>query len=175
MKKPTRNYDALSQCGLNCLLCPMRTRGYCHGCAIDSQSCRITRCSKKKDAGEFCHDCNFYPCPLFDNFFDFDSFISHRAIHESVTLFKKIGKEEYRTRQEEKRRILVKLLENYDDGRKKSFYHQCANLIDLEDLKSLYSTIEGIEMGKEEKKRKAHELFLLHASEKGIDLKLKKK
>ena len=47
-----------------------------------------------------------------------------------------IGTERYHSELKEKMQILRYLLDNFNDGRRKSFFCMAANLLELEDLKS---------------------------------------
>ena len=49
-----------------------------------------------------------------------------------------IGEEAYNKEQAEKRRILDRLLAEYNDGRKKSLFCLAVNLLPLEDLRTVF-------------------------------------
>ena len=49
-----------------------------------------------------------------------------------------IGEEAYNREQAEKRRILDRLLAEYNDGRKKSLFCLAVNLLPLEDLRTVF-------------------------------------
>ena len=49
-----------------------------------------------------------------------------------------IGEEAYNREQAEKRRILDRLLEEYNDGRKKTLFCLAVNLLPLEDLRTVF-------------------------------------
>lgn len=55
---------------------------------------------------------------------------------------KKIEKVAYLSELKEKVEILLYLLANYNDGRKKSFYCIAMNLLELSDLKTIVEQIE---------------------------------
>jgi hypothetical protein len=90
-----------------------------------------------------------------------------------------IGTEEYQKEQGEKADILKWLLDNYNDGRKKSFFCLAVNLLELEDLKtikrqvSLEDEVDGLPI----KERAACVKRMLEdkARERQIELKLRKK
>ena len=90
-----------------------------------------------------------------------------------------MGAEAYRTEQEEKIRILKFLLENYNDGRKKTFFCLVVNLLELEDLREVLRQVRTDEkfQGFSLKEQAAHvtERFQAVADAQGIRLKLRKK
>ena len=90
-----------------------------------------------------------------------------------------IGTERYHSELKEKMQILRYLLDNFNDGRRKSFFCMAVNLIEIEDLKSAVKEIEEEVSGKElTKKKKAVisvEILKSAAARKNIVLKLRKK
>ena len=50
----------------------------------------------------------------------------------------RIGEEAYNAEQIEKRQILDRLLVEYNDGRKKTFFCLAVNLLSLEDLRTVF-------------------------------------
>ena len=62
MKGFVRNNQYLSLCGLNCKLCPMNLAGYCSGCGVDNQACKIAKCSIEHEKIEYCFQCGSFPC-----------------------------------------------------------------------------------------------------------------
>lgn len=90
-----------------------------------------------------------------------------------------IGTERYHSELKEKMQILRYLLDNFNDGRRKSFFCMAVNLIEIEDLKSAVKEIEEEVSGKElTVKGKAVisvEILKSAAARKNIVLKLRKK
>ena len=73
---------------------------------------------------------------------------------------------------------LQKLLANYNDGRKKSFFCVAVNLLKLDDLKGTIRQIENEvnpDASIKEKAKTATLLFQALANERNISLKLRKK
>lgn len=91
----------------------------------------------------------------------------------------KIGTAAYQAEQKEKINILEFLLEEYDDGRKKTFYCLAVNLLDLSDLRMILkqiktdNEIDGLPL--KDKAARAAGLFQEAANEHQITLKLRKK
>ena len=90
-----------------------------------------------------------------------------------------IGTERYHSELKEKMQILRYLLDNFNDGRRKSFFCMAVNLIEIEDLKSAVKEIEDEVSGKEltvkEKAVISVEILKSAAARKNIVLKLRKK
>ena len=138
MKGFTRELLQFSLCGLNCLLCPMQVGGYCPGCGggPGNQSCAIAQCS-------FCSQCPEYPCARYDEFDAADSFVPHSRRAADLNRARELGLDAYIDELRAKRVILDKLLADYNDGRRKTFYCAAVYLLPLEDLQSAMTVLEG--------------------------------
>ena len=178
MKGFERKNQLFSLCGLNCGLCPMLLGNYCGGCGNGNQSCRIAKCSLEHGKIEYCYECKQYPCEKYQHIDEFDSFITHRNRFKDMKRAEEIGVERYNEEQMEKSRHLEMLLENYNDGRKKTFYCQAVNLLTLQDIRDVMKVLAaeaGDGLSLKEKAKRAETLFLERAGEQGIELKLRRK
>ena len=184
MERKIREYPQFSACGLNCGLCPRYyTKGQsrCPGCAGEGFtethcSCSILSCCQRKGL-EYCFLCNEYPCKKYDGEGLVDSFITHINIFRDAEKAKQIGIEAYKAELNTKIEILENLLENYDDGRRKSFYCLAVNLLEIQDITTIMEQIESeVEPQAllKEKAKTVASLFQAIADEKGIILKLRK-
>ena len=184
MEYKIRSYPQFSACGLNCGLCPRYyTVGSsrCPGCAGEGFteahcSCGMLSCCQRKGL-EYCFECDEYPCKKYDGEGLIDSFITHLNIFHDAEKASTIGIEAYKIELDEKIRLLGKLLKNYDDGRRKSFFCLAVNLLDLADIRTVIKQIETEVKPDEPLKDKAKtavRLFQSVADEKGITLKLRK-
>ena len=185
MEHKVRKYPQFSVCGLNCGLCPRYyTKGSsrCPGCGGEGFtethcSCSMLSCCQRMGL-EYCFLCEEYPCRKYDGEGFVDSFITHKNIFRDAEKAKQIGMEAYEAELNIKIKILETLLENYDDGRRKSFYCLAVNLLDLQDLNAIMAQIADkaeAEASLKEKAKTAANLFQAIANEKGITLKLRKK
>ncbi|MGI6549039.1 MAG: DUF3795 domain-containing protein [Syntrophomonadales bacterium] len=181
MKNYRREYPLFSLCGLNCGLCSMHLDKYCPGCGggPGNQICAIIRCSQQRDGIEYCYLCDEYPCEKYDGIDAFDSFITHRHQLKDFEKARRIGINAYQSELTEKMEILRYLLENYNDGRRKSFFCIAVNLLELPDVKWVMEQIAS-ETGSDsltltEKASLAVNLFQTMAMERSIVLKLNKK
>jgi hypothetical protein len=141
MKSEFNRTDGLfSLCGLNCGLCPMQIRGECSGCFNGStcyQTCPIAPCSVKHGNVDYCFQCSEYPCKRYDGIDRHDSLISHRNQKQDMSKAKEIGIEAYLVEQREKKKILTRLLDEYDDGSKDVFFCLAVNMMEVDDLQSV--------------------------------------
>lgn len=181
MKDFTRSDLLFSLCGLNCGLCPMHLGGHCPGCGggEGNQSCKIAKCSLQHGRLEYCSQCKEFSCEKYEDIDEFDSFITHQNRKKDMEKQREIGAEMYRAEQETKAHILEWLLQNCNDGRKKTFFCLAVNLLELEDVRKVMEQIISYEKFEElslkEKAVYAAGQFQKVADEQGILLKLRKK
>ncbi|MCD2493628.1 DUF3795 domain-containing protein [Lacrimispora sp. NSJ-141] len=181
MKDFKREDLSFSLCGLNCRLCPMFLYHYCPGCGggEGNQACGAARCSLQHGKVEYCHLCGEFPCERYDRIDEYDSFITHRNRRKDMELFQKMGAEAYHSEQAQKAEILSFLLENYNDGRRKSLFCLAVNLLELEDIKDVMRRLaeaEGADVRNlKQKAAQAAELFQDMAEQRNLVLKLNKK
>jgi len=184
MEYKTRKYPLFSACGLNCGLCPRYyTDGSsrCPGCAgvgfSDVHcSCGMLLCCQRKGL-EYCFLCDEFPCKKYDGVDLSDSFISHKNQFVDMDKAKQIGLEVYEAELNAKIQILEELLKNYDDGRRKSFFCNAVNLLELADTNLVMEQIRAEvepQAPIKEKAATAARAFQAVADEKGISLKLRK-
>lgn len=170
-----------SLCGLNCGLCPMHLDHYCPGCGggEGNQSCKIAKCSLRHGKIEYCNQCLKYPCEQYEKEDEFDSFITRCNRIKDLGKLKRIGTEAYQAEQGEKTKILNYLLENYNDGRKKTFFCLAVNLLELPDLNMVLQQIEedaGMEtLSLKEKSAYVANCFKEIAKQRQVTLKMRRK
>lgn len=181
MKGINRGNQLFSLCGLNCGLCPMHIDRWCPGCGggDGNQSCAIARCSLQHEAIEYCSDCPEYPCARYDGIDEFDSFITHQHQKKDLQRAKEMDIAAYNGEQREKIKILHYFLENFNDGRRKTFFCVAVNLLDLRDIEAVKERLMGGPMldGLSLKEKAALAVSLLQdiADKQGILLKIRKK
>ena len=143
MKGFERKNQLLSLCGLNCGLCPMFLGKHCGGCGNGNQSCKIAKCSLEHGKIEYCYECEHYPCDTYQNIDEFDSFITHQRQKADLEKAQRIGHEQYNLEQQEKMKILLYLLSNYNDGRRKNLFCVAVNLLELSELQEALNEIQS--------------------------------
>ena len=125
---------------------------------------------------EFCFDCTQFPCSRYRQPAEFDSFITHQNQLSDLQKARQLGIVPYTQELLQKRQILLHLLQNYNDGRKKSLFCTAVNLLPLTRLQSIIATLDNSEFSNQ-KERSALAASLLQqaADELGLSLRLRKK
>lgn len=186
MNNYERNYTLLSLCGLNCGLCPMHhmtnKENSCPGCGGKGfQRCRLVTCAQNHGGIDYCYQCSEYPCSKYEGIDAFDSFTPHRNQLDNFRKVKEYGLDAYQSELHQKIEILNYLLDNYNDGRRKTFFCTATNLLDLEDIQNVMNEIDLKIAGREselslkEKALIAVQLIQSMADQRNISLKLRRK
>jgi hypothetical protein len=172
-------------CGLYCALCPRyqsTAASKCPGCKILSLtiSCKRYNCCVKKNGFETCAECEAFPCDRYDEFFDWDSFVTHRVCLPNIQQIKHQSLTKWLRQQSKKRQALENLLANYNEGRSCSFYCIAAALLPMpliaKSVKQAKKTIAAERIATCNTKSRAKILRAAiqdFASKANIDLKLR--
>nr|WP_300093004.1 DUF3795 domain-containing protein [Sedimentibacter sp.] len=182
MKEYKRQYPLFSLCGLNCGLCPrFNTEGpsKCPGCGgedfhLKHPSCSVITCSKSHDNVEYCFQCTSFPCEKYMEESSKDSFITYKNVLLDFRKAESAGLEKYEEILNEKIEILQYLIENFNDGRRKSFYCTSVNLLEIEDLREIINSLQKLDFNDEQKIKKAVLFIESKAKERKIQLNLRK-
>lgn len=172
MKNFKRKDLLFSLCGLN-----MHLGGYCPGCGggEGNQGCAAARCGVEHGV-EYCWQCSGFPCARYEIEDEYDSFITYKRRLADMDRARQIGPAAYEEEQREKYEILRFLLDNYNDGRKKSFYALAVNLLELETLRKIAGELAAEWNDRPVCERAAWAAALCRAADRqGIVLKLRKK
>ena len=189
-KYPLKKYPIVGACGLNCGLCPRYyTKGTsrCPGCCGPDfwqkmPGCGFITCCVKKKGLEACALCGDWAecervAKLLDSAKYKDSFLSYKQIASNFAFIQKNGIEEFARLEIEKQKFLRHFIDNYNEGRSKSFYCTSCQLIPLDKLKEALAdaetkTTEDISIKEKAKIVRAAISNLADALQ--IDLKLRK-
>jgi len=190
MKQYTRETPQFSLCGLNCSLCPRyRTTGSsrCPGCGGEDfyekhPSCGVISCSLRHGGVAYCFNCSEYPCDRYTRENDKDSFLSYMNVTKDMESAKTEGLDSYLEQLAKRSDVLDVLLQDWDNGRLKSYFCVAANLLSVKDLEHAMSELSGIannlknssEANSSLYGRVAKEYFDKLASDRGISLKLRR-
>ncbi len=189
-KSPSKRYPTIGVCGLDCGLCPRyhsEGSSRCPGCCgpdfFDKHpSCSFITCCVKKKNLEVCVECPQFPCSRIKDqkLEDSPSYPSYKKVIPNFNFVKENGVERFVDHQKERINILEILLEDYNDGRSKSFFCRAATLLELKALKtSLEVADQRIEKEKIDQKDVKCKSTILKACltdaalEEGIELKIK--
>lgn len=135
-------------------------------------------CSKKHGDIQFCCHCADYPCDRYKTPSTKDSFITYRNVLRDFQRIQRDGLTQVQAELDEKIAFLEFLLNNFDDGRRKSFYCSAVSLLDLSDLNMVKDDIlqhlNRDNMPLKEQAESVAALLRKTAERKGISLELRK-
>ena len=160
------NHPTIGICGLSCTLCPSYqtdAASRCMGCKSEARmavGCPFITCAVKKKGVEFCWDCDEHStCEKWRKHRGHgktkDSFKCYQTLEHDIKLILKQGIHEFEQDQLNREQLLKQMLEQFNDGRSKSYYCIAATVM----------TINEIEQALEEAKQKSD----------GLDIKAKAK
>jgi len=146
----TKIYPTIGVCGLDCGLCPRYyTLGSsrCPGCGGPDffnkhPSCSFITCCVKKKNLEVCAECLEYPCSKFKSDEEYQqlkessSYPSCKKVIPNLNFIKEYGIEKFIGQQKERIKLLETMIENFDDGRSRSFFCKATTLLELTSLSS---------------------------------------
>lgn len=149
-KYAEKKYPVVGVCGLDCGLCPrFYTDGpsRCPGCAGPGffnkhPSCSFITCCVKKKNMEVCSDCNEFPCAKFkseeeyNSIEDSPSYPSYKKVLPNLFFIKEQGIEKFIELQARRIKLLEKMINNFNDGRSRSFFCRAACQCDLTKLEN---------------------------------------
>ena len=149
MNKPVKTYPTIGVCGLDCGLCPRYyTVGTsrCPGCCGPGffnkrPTCSFITCCVKKKNLEVCAECSEFPCSKFKDAEEYQSletssYPPYRKIMPNLNFIREYRIKKFIEQQERRIKLLETMIENFDDGRSRSFYCKSAALLDLTTLEN---------------------------------------
>ena len=184
--KPTKNYPTIGCCGIDCGLCPRyHTDGKskCPGCAGKDfyekhPSCSIVTCCLMTKQLETCGSCEEFICKRIRNWDSADSFVTHRNCICNLKSIREHGLDAFIEQQEDRLQLLKTLLEEFDDGRSKSFYCLSAALLPIGELRSVMEKVRKVVALENDRKHMAkslREAFAGIAKRSSVELSYRKK
>ena len=144
-----KTYPTIGCCGLDCGLCPRYyTVGIsrCPGCAGPDffnkhPSCSFITCCVTKKNLEVCAECPEFPCSKFKSDEEYQqlkessSYPSCKKVIPNLNFIKEQGIEKFVGQQKKRIKLLETMIENFNDGRSRSFFCKTATLLDLTRLR----------------------------------------
>lgn len=145
----TKKYPTIGCCGIDCGLCPRyHTDGKskCPGCGgIDffekHPSCSIITCCAKNNQLETCADCMDFPCKKMINWDLADSFVTHKNSLTNLHSIIENGLPSFIRQQNMRIELLERIINEYDDGRSKSFFCLALTLLPINNIKTAIKEI----------------------------------
>ena len=140
-------YPEIGICGLSCRLCPMyqtEAASKCRGCKSTERmavSCPFITCAIKKMGVEFCWDCEKNEsCEKWKKHREasqkYDSFKSYQKLEDDINFIKVKGIEAYDEQQRIRESLLKRLLNEFNEGRSKSYYCIATTVMDIDELRN---------------------------------------
>jgi hypothetical protein len=150
IEKPVKKFPTIGCCGLDCGLCP---RYYtvgpsrCPGCCGPDffnkrPSCSFITCCLKKKSLETCAECSGFPCSKFKSDKEYQqleqssSYPPSKKIMSNLSFIREKGVKKFVEQQQRRIRLLEIMIENFDDGRSRSFFCKAAALLDLANIQN---------------------------------------
>lgn len=139
-------YPEIGICGLSCRLCPsfnMNTKSRCLGCKSEyrmSAGCPFITCALKKKGVEFCWDCvESKTCDKWKKHREtgekIDSFVCYQKLEDNIDCIQKNGVVEFEKLEKTKGKLLNEMLQEYNEGRSKSYYCIVTTVFEVNELK----------------------------------------
>lgn len=179
-------YPKTGICGLSCRLCPhYHTDGSsrCGGCKTESRmgaGCPFITCALKKGI-EFCWDCNEHKtCEKWAKHRKAgkkaDSFKCYQKLEDDIAFVQKNGIEAFEKTQKKRERLLREMLQEFNEGRSKSYYCIAATVMETGELEGALAEAGKNSAGSEikERSRVLHALLDEFARKRNYVLKLRK-
>ena len=188
-RKVTREflYPQIGICGLSCRLCPMyHTEGpsKCQGCKSEfriAAGCPFITCAVKKKGIEFCWDCNeSAECEKWRKHRDFsqkvDSFKCYQKLEEDIIFIRENGVKEFEKEQLYREQLLKEMLNEFNEGRSKSYYCIAATVLETDELQEALKKAKEISSSLtiKEKSKLLHSIIDEIVKQKKYYLKLRK-
>jgi len=180
-------YPEIGICGLSCRLCPnynADAENRCLGCKSEGRmavGCPFITCAIKKKGVEFCWDCEeSKTCDKWKKHREagkkHDSFKCYQKLEEDIDFIQKNGVAKFEKVQKKREQLLKEILQEFNEGRSKSYYCIASTIIDIEELKNALNTAKQNSKGLniKEKSKLLHSILDEIAEQKKYYLKLRK-
>ncbi len=180
-------YPEVGVCGLSCRLCPAYHAGanrWCDGCKREKRmtvGCPFLTCALKRQGVEFCWDCKGgKDCERWRRHRAYgkktDSFKCYQTLEQDIAFVQKNGILEFEREQKNRERLLKEMLQDFNEGRSKSYYCIAATVFRLEELKDALTRAKKESLGLDIKARSKvlHALLDSIATKKHYVVKLRK-
>jgi hypothetical protein len=179
-------YPKVGICGLSCRLCPAyhrETQSKCDGCKSESRmnvGCYFIRCAVKKKRIEFCWECEESTvCEKWNKHREAskvgDSFVCYQKLEDNIRFIQEKGIEEFEQQQLLRDKLLKEMLQDFNEGRSKTFYSIASTVLEIEELENALSEAkkqsEGLKI--KEKAKVLHQILDNIAERQNYCLKLR--
>ncbi len=179
-------YPEIGVCGLSCRLCPgyvIKTKSKCPGCKTDYRlggPCSMLHCAVKREI-EFCGDCTEkLNCEKWKKHREsgksHDSFKCYQKLEDDINYIEKFGLDEFRKSQKLREKLLLLMLDNFNDGRSKNYYCIAATVFKTDEFEKAIEKATNMSIGLDikEKAKLMHSILDDMAVKNNYFLKLRK-
>ncbi len=180
-------YPEIGICGLSCRLCTRyhtESKSRCGGCKSEfrmSAGCPFITCGIKKKGIEFCWQCKENEtCKKWRKHREFskrvDSFKCYQKLENNIAFIQKNGVNEFEKEQKTRENLLKEMLQEFNEGRSKSYYCIAATVLEIEELGEALNKAKKNSFGLEIKGKSKilHSILDELAERKNYYLKLRK-
>ncbi len=180
-------YVEVGVCGLSCRLCPMyntQAESRCLGCKSAARmavGCSFITCAVKKKGIEFCWQCaENSTCERWRKHREagkqHDSFKCYQKLDDDISFIREHGIKEFEEQQKIREQVLKEMLQNFNDGRSKSYYCIAATVLGIDELQDVLrkAQAQSRKLQQQEKAKVLHSMLDTNSREKGYLLKLRK-
>lgn len=180
-------YPQIGICGLSCKLCPMYqtdSKSRCEGCKSEARmslGCPFITCAIKKKGIEFCWECNeSVSCERWKKHREAgkvaDSFKCYQKLEDDIDYVHNNGIDQFMEVQNIKEKILREMLDNFNEGRSKSYYCIAVTVMEVEELTEAVARANNDSYGLDiqSKSKVLHKILDEIAEKKKYNLKLRK-
>jgi hypothetical protein len=180
-------YPQVGVCGLSCRLCPRyqtEAASRCFGCKSSERmaaGCPFITCAIKKAGVEFCWDCKDNgSCEKWKSHRkagkEHDSFKSYQKLEDDIDFIKANGIEKYDEQQVIRESLLLRLINEFNEGRSRSYYCIAATVLGIDELRDSLeeATARSTLLNITDKSKLMHSILDSIALKKGYNLKLRK-
>ncbi len=168
-------------------MCPSyhsRAASRCAGCKSEARmkvGCPFITCAVKRRGIEFCWQCpEHQDCPKWrarrESGKAHDSFVCYQKMEDNIEFIKSKGISAFVKQQRAKEELITAMLDEFNEGRSKSFYCVAATVMDIQELKQALGQARREAKGMEikDKAKTLHSILDGIASQRGYLLKLRK-
>lgn len=180
-------YPEIGVCGLSCRLCPnyhIQSENRCAGCKSTARmkvGCPFITCAVKKRGIEFCWQCTEQDdCQRWHQRREWskhhDSFVCYQRLEDNIAIIKHKGISAFVKAQQAREQLLTTILDEFNEGRSKTFYCIAATVMEIQELKQaiVQAQKESKAMDKRDKSKSLHSIINAIAEKKKYGLKLRK-
>lgn len=160
-----------------------RSESKCNGCKSASRiavGCPFIRCAMKKGV-EFCWNCEESSrCEKWGRHRaasrSVDSFVCYQKLEENIRFIQEKGIQEFEKEQRTREELLKKMLDEFNEGRSKTFYCIAATLLEVKELEDALNEArkKSKDLSIKEKAQTLHQILGKTAERKKYILKLRK-